>query len=63
MKLKKKLIENVRIRKDRAELLKDAALEISLKTRVQIAESDLVNFLIDKGVERIEIINDELVLK
>jgi hypothetical protein len=63
MKLKRKPIENVRIRKDRAEILKNLALEISLKTQAQVTESDLVNFLIDEGVTRIEIEKDALVLK
>lgn len=63
MKIKRKLIETVRVRKDRAEALKDKALELTIESGVSVQESDIVNFLIDEGLERVTIQGDTLILK
>lgn len=60
MKIKKKPIESIRIRPDRAELLKDKAFEISMLSKEIITESELVNYLIDEYVEKITVKNGEL---
>jgi hypothetical protein len=60
MKIKTKAIESVRIRKDRAELLKNKAIELTIESGIQIQESDLVNFLIDEKAEKIKIHGDTL---
>jgi len=62
MKIKQKLIETIRVRKDRAEQLKARALELTIESGIHIQESDLVNFLIDEGLEKISIKGDTLKL-
>ena len=41
-----KLITAVRIREDRAEQLREKAIELTIKQKEHIKEADLVNFLI-----------------
>ncbi len=60
MKLKKKTIDAVRIRKDRAERLRQKAMEVSFASGIQVSEADLVNFLIDSNLEKIQVKDDEL---
>lgn len=60
MKLKKRKIETVRIRPETAERLKEKCLEIGIESGVMIRESELVSFLIDVGIDRVEIENDSL---
>lgn len=60
MKIRTKPIENVRIRLDRAEKLKEKAFEISMMTKEHVYEADLVNFLIDTFTTRISVRNGEL---
>jgi hypothetical protein len=60
MKIKKKPIVSVRIREDRAQLLKEKAWELSLECGEQITESDLVNYLIDNMTESLIVRGDEI---
>ena len=53
MKIKNKPIEAVRIRKDRAERLKNKALELTIEMGEFVTEADLVNFLIDQKLDKI----------
>ena len=63
MKLKKKPIESIRVRKDRAKKLKDISLELSFEFGDMISEADLVNFLIDTQAENIYLEGDTLKLR
>lgn len=58
MKIKKEVITGVRIRPDRAERLKEKALEITIEIKEHVNESDLVNFLIDTQLEKIKVTKD-----
>jgi len=58
MNIRKKPIESVRIREDRAVMLKEKAWEISIKVKDQVTESELVNFLIDEMTERLDVTKD-----
>ena len=49
------VIKNVRIREDRAKLLKNKALELTIKKEDYIRESDIINYLIDDCLEKIDI--------
>lgn len=50
-----KKISMIRIREDRAELLREKAIELTIKKKEHIKEADLVNFLIDEFTSRIDI--------
>jgi hypothetical protein len=50
-----KLIENARIRPDNAKALKNKAFELSMKKKDFIRESELIHFLLDNYVEKIDI--------
>lgn len=50
-----KKITGIRIREDRAETLREKAIEMTIKKKEIVKESDLVNFLIDEFAERIEL--------
>jgi hypothetical protein len=63
MKTKKKVIENVRIRKDRAEALKEKSFEISMKLGTIVTEADLVNYLIDNHLENVKLKGEVLILE
>lgn len=58
MIIKKKPIESVRIREDRALKLKEKAWEISIKIKDQVTEAELVNFLLDNLVDKIDVTKD-----
>jgi len=58
-----KLITGVRIRKDRAEALKEKAMELTVKRKDYIIEADLVNFLIDEFVNRLDVDEHGLLVK
>ena len=55
LNIRKKPIESVRIRTDRAQALKDKAFEISMKAKDLVSESELVNFLIDNELEKMDV--------
>lgn len=57
---KPKVITGVRLRADRAELLREKAIELTIKQKEIVKETDLVNFLIDEFAERIKIDQDGL---
>lgn len=58
MNIRKKPIESVRIRDDRAVLLKEKAWELSIKIKDHVTESDLVNYLIDTMTEKLDVSKD-----
>ncbi len=58
-----KLITAVRIREDRAEKLREKAIELTIKQKEHIKEADLVNFLIDGMLERINVDREGLYLE
>jgi hypothetical protein len=60
MKIKKKLIQNMRIREDRAANLRDKSFELSMKAGFIISESDIINFLLDKYTDKVILAKDEL---
>jgi len=59
----KKIIQNFRVRKDRAELLRDVAMNLTVKQKEYIKETDLINFLIDGYGDKIDIDQNGLFLK
>lgn len=52
---KPKVITGVRLRTERAEMLREKAIELTIQQKEIVKETDLVNFLIDEFVERIKI--------
>jgi len=60
MKIRTKPVENVRIRADRGQLLKDKAYQISMMSGAVVTESDIVNFLIDTFTKRVTAVKGEL---
>ena len=50
-----KLIENARIRPQNAKQLKNKAFELSMKKKDFIRESELIHFLLDNCVDRLDI--------
>ena len=58
MNIRKKPIETIRVRQDRAEKLKEKAFEISMKVKDLVSETELVNFLLDTQVELIDVTKD-----
>lgn len=58
-----KLITAVRIRADRAEKLRDKAIDLTIKKKEHITESDLINFLIDELIERLNIDKEGIFLE
>ena len=54
-KPKPKVISGIRLRADRAEALREKAIELTVQTKEMVKETDIVNFLIDEFVERIGI--------
>lgn len=58
-----KPITAIRIRKDRAEILREKAMELTVEKKEYIKEADLVNFLIDEFTERIKIDRDGLFIE
>lgn len=55
MNIRKKPIETIRVRQDRAEKLKEKAFEISMKVKDLVSEAELVNFLLDTQVDLIDV--------
>lgn len=60
MKLMKKLIQNVRVKPQHAEDLKETAFRLSMKKGDFIRESDIVHFLIENFLDEVEYENGEL---
>ena len=58
-----KPIQNVRINPQRARALKELCSRISTQTGVPIRESEVVNYLIDRGLPRLVVSPKGLVLK
>jgi len=50
-----KKVSMFRIREDRADILREKAVELTVKKKEIIKESELINFLIDEFAERIDI--------
>jgi len=55
------IIQSVRIRPDRAERLREKAIELTIEKKEHIKETDLINYLIDECLDEISI--DDLGLK
>ena len=51
----KKLIQNFRVREDRALILRNTAMNLTVKQKEYVKETDLINFLIDGYADRINI--------
>lgn len=49
-----KLIQNFRVRIDRAEKLKELSMDMTVEQRERVTEADLVNHLIDNYLHSIE---------
>ena len=49
-----KLIQNFRVRVDRAEKLKELSMDMTVEQRERVTEADLVNHLIDNYLSSIE---------
>lgn len=56
-------ITGVRLRKDRAELLREKSIELTIKEKKHIRETELINFLIDEFAERIDTDKNGLFIK
>jgi hypothetical protein len=50
-----KKISSLRIRENRAELLREKAIELTVKKKEVIKESEIINYLIDEFTERVDI--------
>lgn len=55
MNIKKKPIETMRFSKERSERLKEKSVEITLKIKDLVNEQDLVNYLLDEHLEKIDV--------
>lgn len=49
-----KLITGTRIRPDRAEKLRDKAIDLTIKLKERITETDLINYLVDNYADRFD---------
>jgi hypothetical protein len=58
-----KIISGIRLRADRAEALREKAIELTVKQKEMIKESDLINYLIDEFTERLDIDKDGFFVK
>ena len=63
MKLMKKLIQNVRVKPDHAQRLKDKAFTLSMKKGDFLRESEIIHFLIDEYLEELDFVDGKLVGK
>ena len=63
VQLQKEPIKSVRINPRRAQALKDLCARIAAETGVSVRESEIVHYLIDKGIPRLEISVKGLALK
>ena len=59
----KKLIQNVRVKPDHAQRLKDKAFALSMKKGDFLRESEIIHFLIDEYLEEIDFVDGKLVGK
>ena len=50
-----KKISMIRIRDDRADKLREKAIELTIESKEMIKESEIVNYLIDEFIERVKI--------
>jgi len=50
-----KLITAIRVRKDRAEHLREKSIELTIEKKELISEADIVNFMIDDLLTQIKI--------
>lgn len=53
-----KIITAIRIRPDRAEKLREKAVELIIQSKEKVTESDIINFLIDEFTDRVKIDKD-----
>lgn len=58
-----KKIQMFRVNEDRADKLREKAVEMTVKSKEIIKESELINFLIDEFLERIKIDKDGLFIE
>lgn len=58
-----KTITGMRIREDRAEMLKEKAMELTVKQKEYVKEADIINFLIDEFTSRVAIDKDGLYIE
>lgn len=58
-----KKIEMFRVKPERAEKLREKAIELTIKSKEIIKESELINYLIDEFTERIDIDKEGLLIK
>lgn len=58
-----KPITGIRIREDRAEMLREKAIELTVKQKEYVKEADIVNWLIDEFTSRINIDRDGLFIE
>ena len=58
-----KLIKSVGINETRAKILQAKSIELMLKSRTPIKESQLVNFMIDELTEKLDIDQNGIFLK
>lgn len=55
MNVKKKPVETMRFSKERSIKLKEKSIEITLKIKELVNEQDLVNYLLDTQIDRIDV--------
>lgn len=58
MNVKKKPIETMRFSKERGVRLKEKAVEITLKIKDLVNEQDLINYLVDEHLDKIDVTKD-----
>jgi len=58
MNVKKKPMETMRFSKERSIKLKEKSVEITLKIKDLVGEQDLVNYLLDTLLDRIDVTKD-----
>lgn len=58
MNIKKRPIETMRFSKERSAKLKEKAIEITLKIKDLVNEQDLVNYLLDEHLDKIDVTKD-----
>lgn len=58
MNVKKKPVETMRFSKERSIKLKEKSIEITLKIKELVNEQDLVNYLLDTQIDRIDVTKD-----
>lgn len=58
-----KPITGIRLREDRAEMLREKAMELTVKQKEYVKETDIINYLIDEYTNRIDIDQNGLFVK